>query len=304
VLDVGQGLAVLVFSTHQTLLFDTGGKISADLSMFEAVVMPFLHSRGRHRIDTLIVSHGDEDHAFGVPDVLRRFPDIRLISSTAMANMKRMSEIRHERADHEVEPCQVGMQWQDGSTVFSLVHPALSDAGSENDLSCVLLIHHGASRVLLTGDIEASGEAQLVRRISSVLQRHAGAEKTPFSLDLMVAPHHGSNTSSTRNLLNTLHPQHIVFPAGQGNRYGFPHADVQSRYESAGAIPYITGTDGAVSFSFDRSGVDHPPSTWWRSHRSFWHGIVNTACSELFSEQSQALRLLSLAHKGQTLCGK
>ncbi len=304
VLDVGQGLAVLVFSAEQTLLFDTGGKISADLSMFEAVVLPFLHSRGRRQIDTLIVSHGDEDHAFGVPDVLRRFPDIRLISSTTLASLTRASDSRHVRAGSDAESCQVGMQWQDGDTVFSLVHPAASDTGSENDLSCVLLIHHGASRVLLTGDIEVSGEAQLARRIRSAMQHQAGSPDKPLSIDLMVAPHHGSRTSSTQDLLDTLHIKHIVFPAGQGNRYGFPHADVQSRYELVGAMSYITGTDGAVSFSFDRSGVDQQPSTWWRSHRSFWHGIVNTACSERFSEQAQALRLLSLAHKRQILCGK
>ncbi len=304
VLDVGQGLAVLVFSAEQTLLFDTGGKISADLSMFEAVVVPFLHSRGRRQIDTLIVSHGDEDHAFGVSDVLRRFPDIRLLSSTTLASMTRASDSRHVRAGTEAESCEVGMQWQDGDTVFSLVHPAAADTGSENDLSCVLLIHHGASRVLLTGDIEVSGEAQLVKRIRSAMQLHPDSTNKALSIDVMVAPHHGSRTSSTPDLLDTLHIKHIVFPAGQGNRYGFPHADVQSRYELVGAMPYITGTDGAVTFSFDRSGVDQPPSTWWRSHRSFWHGIVNIACSERFSEQSQALRLLSLAHKGQTLCGK
>ena len=304
VLDVGQGLAVLVFSAEQTLLFDTGGKISADLSMFEAVVVPFLHSRGRRQIDTLIVSHGDEDHAFGVTDVMRRFPDIRLISSTTLASMTRPPENRHVHAGMEAEPCEVGMRWHDGDTVFSLVHPAAADTGSENDLSCVLLIHHGASRVLLTGDIEVSGEALLVKRIRSAMQLHMGSTNKPLSIDLMVAPHHGSRTSSTPDLLDTLHAKHIVFPAGQGNRYGFPHADVQSRYELSGAMSYITGTDGAVSFSFDRSGVDQTPSTWWRTHRSFWHGIVNTACSERFSEQSQVLRLLSLAHKGQTLCGK
>ncbi|ASJ75011.1 DNA internalization-related competence protein ComEC/Rec2 [Granulosicoccus antarcticus] len=304
VLDVGQGLAVLVFSEQQTLLFDTGGKVSSDLSMFEAVVVPFLHSRGRRRIDTLVVSHGDEDHAFGVSDVLNRYPDVRLISSVPLATMIDPSDIRHIRADLKGEACRVGMQWQDGATIFSLMHPAASDKGSDNDLSCVLLVHHGASRVLLTGDIEAAGEAQLARRLRSVLQGQSGSAFSPLNIDLMVAPHHGSNTSSTSNLLETLRPLHIVFPSGQGNRYGFPHADVQSRYELVGAMPYITGTEGAVSFSFDRSGVDHPPSTWWRSHRSFWHGIVNTACSERFSEQSQALRLFSLAHKGQTLCGK
>lgn len=80
VLDVGQGLSALVLTDNHTLLFDTGGKLSSSNSMFEAVVMPYLYTLGRRRIDTLVVSHGDEDHAFGVADVFRRFPDVRLIA--------------------------------------------------------------------------------------------------------------------------------------------------------------------------------------------------------------------------------
>lgn len=307
VLDVGQGLAVLVFSEQQTLLFDTGGKVSSELSMFEAVVMPFLLSKGRRHIDTLVVSHGDEDHSFGVSDVLERFPDIRLISSAPLPDTRWLPDYpapsSGDHPGHGAEACQAGMQWHDGDTVFSMLHPATDDAGSKNDRSCVLLIHHGAGRVLLTGDIEASAEAMIAHRLQSLSTTRNDGEPA-LSVNLMVVPHHGSRTSSTLRFLAAVRPEQVVFPAGYGNRYGFPHVDVQSRYLALGVTPFTTGTEGAVSFSFGRSGVDQPPSSWWHSHRRFWHGLVNSACSEDFSEEALWLRWVRLAHKGHELCGK
>ncbi len=306
VLDVGQGLAVLIFSGEKTLLFDTGGKISSQLSMFDAVVMPFLQSTGRRHIDTLVVSHTDEDHAFGVPDVLQRFPDIRLISSAPLpGTMWLPDQPAHGNTGNlpTVEACHAGLQWRDGQTVFSVLHPAAGDSGSDNDRSCVMLIHHGASRVLLTGDIEAGAEARLAARLQAVQRKaygHAGA----LPVDLMIAPHHGSNTSSTWQLLSAVRPEQVVFPAGNRNRYGFPHVDVQSRYLSLGVTLFTTGTEGAVSFSYGLPGGGLSPSSWWHSHRRFWHGIVNSTCSERFSEGALWLRMLKLAHEGQKLCGK
>ncbi|NND90945.1 MAG: DNA internalization-related competence protein ComEC/Rec2 [Granulosicoccus sp.] len=307
VMDVGQGLAVLVFSGHQTLLFDTGGKVSPRLSMFEAVVVPFLHAQGRRRIDTVVISHTDEDHAFGLPDVLRRYPDARVFSSVALELSVEEAATAGAGAGAGAvrsKPCQAGDEWQDGETVFSFLHPAAADTGSDNDLSCVLLIHQGAGRVLLTGDIEAYAEKRLVDRLGGAMSASAHGGPPVLPVDVLVAPHHGSRTSSSAELLETLPPEHVVFAAGNSNRYGFPDVDVQSRYAQIGAMPYITGMEGAVSFRINRSGLGQPPQSWWHSHRRFWHGIVNPDCTERFSEQSIVLRLISIAQKGQTLCGK
>ncbi len=282
VLDVGQGLAVLVFTDEHTLLFDTGGKLSTTVSQFEAVVMPFLVASGRRSIDTLVVSHGDQDHAFGVQDVVRRFPDVRVISSA------RLPALQHQR----VEPCEAGQSWLLDNVSFSFIHPGANDSGSDNDRSCVLLIHQGNSRALLTGDIEQAGERALARRLG------------PLPVDLVIAPHHGSRTSSSDQLLKLIQPDHVVFAAGNRNAYGFPHADVQLRYKLLGATLYETGKHGAVSAAFGIHGLLRAPTTWWQSHRRFWHGIVNPACSEQFQGRSYVLRLLQLAHKGKTLCGK
>lgn len=285
-LDVGQGLAVLVLSNNQTLLYDTGGRISKSLSMFEAVVLPYLHGLGRRRIDTLVVSHADSDHSAGAIDVLRRFPDAKVYLSAPVDSV----------TGNTVSRCKAGQHWQDDDIHFGFIYPGESDSGSRNDLSCVLLIHQGRSRVLLPGDLEKRGESLLAERLAS--------SSPVFPVSLLLAPHHGSKTSSTEKLLRIVKPEHVVFPAGRGNLYGFPHADVQLRYKLLGAKSYVTGIQGAVSFVFGPDGLRQPPDTWWQSNRRFWHGIVNPACSPQKGGQAHWLRLLWLAQKGQTQCGK
>ena len=285
VLDVGQGLAALVYAGPETLLFDTGGKVSSQLSMFEAVVVPYLHASGRRRIDTLVISHGDEDHAFGVKDVLRHFPDAHVYAS--------------QPGDLPIEQkatmCVAGAHWSTGNVEFAFLHPAESDGGGKNNRSCVLMIYSGKSRVLLTGDIEAAAERSLLQRLGSI---------DSFPITMMTAPHHGSNTSSSQAFVDTFRPQYVVFPAGQRNRYGFPKSNVQLRYKQAGSEALITGREGALSFVFDNEGLSRPPDTWWASHRRFWHGIVNPDCWQQIAGESLVRRLLELSQKGKTLCGK
>lgn len=285
VLDVGQGLAVLVFAGEKTLLFDTGGKVSPQLSMFEAAVVPFLQASGRRKIDTLVVSHGDEDHAFGVADVVRRYPDVDVFSSQALDKL----------AGHVVTPCIAGARSTFGTAKLAFFHPSSDDTGSDNDLSCVLMIYVGSSRALLTGDIEASGERRLLARLG---------ENGELPISMLTAPHHGSLTSSTNDFVDKLRPDYVVFAAGNRNRYRFPHRKVQLRYKLAGSVPFVTGSQGAVSFVFGHSGLTRPPISWWDSHRRFWHGIVNPDCWQYFAGESLAQRLLALSQKGQLLCGK
>ncbi len=284
-LDVGQGLAVLIFAGDETLLFDTGGKVSPQLSMFEAVVVPFLHASGRKHIDTLVVSHGDEDHAFGVPDVLARYPEISVYTSQNLPSFN----------NKPVKSCQSGISWEVESVNFGFLHPNFATRGGDNNRSCVLLAHSGKSRVLLTGDIETAAEAQLLSNF--------GANER-FPVTIMSAPHHGSKTSSTQDFVDRMRPEYVVFSAGARNRFGFPHSDVKLRYNLSGSRVFVTGTDGAVSFSLGPEGLTYPPLTWWHSHRRFWHGIVNPDCWQQFADQSLVLRLLALSQKGIKLCGK
>lgn len=318
VLDVGQGLASLILTDTTTMLFDTGGKVSPSLSMFESAVVPYLHSLGRRKIDRLVVSHSDEDHSFGLNDFISRYPEATITVGGDLQNAENPAGAA----------CLAGQSWQMDGVHFSFLHPAADDKVGDNDRSCVLLVHQGAARAMITGDIERAGELKLEQRLRLAGEKIAVeqgvdhldspstelfatnmanedlASNATFHINLLIAPHHGSKTSSDSALLSRLRPEHVVFPAGYLNRYGFPHADVQMRYKLLGTKQYITGTHGSVAFSFGHAGLLAPPVTWLQRHRRFWHGFVNPACSEKFSDQSHVFRQLLLAQKGQTLCGK
>jgi len=236
-------------------------------------------------VDTLFVSHGVDDHAFVVPDVIRRYPGVRVLAS-------RKADVD---TDHPVTLCQAGDQWSRAGVQFAFIHPAAADRGSDNDRSCVLLVFMGRSRVLLTGDIEAGAEHRIVSRLE---------DTSVFPVSMLTAPHHGSQTSSSQAFIDRMRPDHVVFPAGYMNRYGFPHSEVQLRYARAGSRSFTTGDKGAVSFAFGKEGLSVQPISWWDSRRRYWHGIVNPDCWQQFAGQSLALRLLALSQKGQTLCGK
>ena len=285
VLDVGQGLAVLVYAGEHTLLYDTGGKVSPELSMFEAVVAPFLQASGRHRIDTLVISHGDEDHAFGLADVVRRYPDVQVYAS----------KVQDLQVDHDIQSCIAGRQWVQADVQFAFMHPAASDYGSDNDQSCVLMVYMGNSRALLTGDIETSAEQSMVARLGN---------ESSLPVSMMTAPHHGSKTSSTQAFINAFTPEYVVFPAAVRNRYGFPHSVVQLRYKLAGSKALLTGREGAVSFTFGPKGLLRSPYTWSSTSRRFWHGIVTSNCWQKFAGGSLVMQLHAILRKGQTLCGK
>ena len=256
VLDVGQGLAVLVLTENETWLYDTGDRISPSLSMLEAVVVPYLHALGRRRIDTLVVSHPDSDHAAGTEDALRRWPALRVIAGARDA----------DTPDGAID-CRAGQSELHDGVRFSFLHPAAHDTGSENDSSCVLLVHFGDSRALLSGDIERVGEARLLARAGV-----GAGEGLPVTL--MTAPHHGSRTSSSEALVRAFAPTHVVFPAGADNRYGFPHESVQMRYKAVGAVTHVTGRDGAIRFEFDAVGLVRAPVSWRSVERRFWHDLV------------------------------
>jgi len=251
VLDVGQGLAALVLTENRTWLYDTGDQLSPSHSLLEAVVVPYLHSLGRRGVDVIVVSHGDRDHAGGLDDALARWPAARVITGFA-----------DETLPDGATRCRAGDTELHDGVRFSFIHPAIGDSGSDNDLSCVLLVHLGDSRVLLTGDIEAQGEQRLIERFGSM------------GVSVLTAPHHGSKTSSTPQFVESFMPAHVVYPAGHDNRYRFPHAAVQMRYNTAGATAHVTSQGGAVRFLFGPHGLVEQPVSWRDARHRFWHEMV------------------------------
>jgi competence protein ComEC len=240
-LDVGQGLAVLVRTAGHTLLYDAGPTYGTESDSGERIIVPTLRAVGALRLDAMVVTHNDSDHSGGALSVLQGAEVLDFISSLAPGNPI-VSAARNPR------PCIRGDRWTWDGVAFEVLHPARADYADAslrtNNLSCVLRVTTSRGAMLLTGDIEKAAEALLVQREGAALRS-----------EVLLAPHHGSRTSSTAEFIAAVRPGLLVVPAGYRNRFGHPRADVLARYDAAGTRVLRTDLDGAVTVSFAADGL-------------------------------------------------
>jgi competence protein ComEC len=255
VLDVGQGLAVVARTANHTLLVDAGPRYSPDADSGNRVVVPFLRGSGVNRLDGMVITHDDIDHSGGAQSVLRAVPTGWLATSLAPEHPVRLDAPQSRN-------CAAGETWEWDGVRFEVLHPQVADyaaasAKRDNAMSCVMrVVAHGRS-ILLTADIEADVEATLTT---------TGAG---LASDILVAPHHGSKTSSTPAFLDAVKPNLIVIPVGYRNRFRHPAPDVMERYRQSGARLLRTDRDGAVTLRFGTSGID---AHAYRTQRArYWH---------------------------------
>jgi competence protein ComEC len=240
--DVGQGLSVLVREDDRVLLYDTGPALEGVYSSVESVLLPNLRALGVQRIDTLVISHADGDHSGGVPLLLDRVRVDGIISGEPEKMARRLGP---DNA-FDIKPCR------DQSSEAGPAFTAWQSAGEEsgNDASCVLTFtfNQGRQQLILGGDISAATERVFIANSPAVT---AGAS----SFRAILAPHHGSNTSSSPEWVAALSPDLVLFSAGYRHRYGHPHPDVVSRYRAAGSQLLNTATSGALHLTFTPDGV-------------------------------------------------
>ncbi len=250
VLDVGQGLAIVVRAGKRVLVYDPGPRYSPRFDAGSAIVAPYLRHLGIARVDRLVVSHGDSDHAGGLSGLLDQIGVSRVITGEPALDFP---------GDRRAQRCQAGQGWQWGDVTFSILHPGTGTPANDNNRSCVILVERGGSRILLTGDIEASVERELVR---------AGLLRKP--VDVLIAPHHGSKTSSSVGFIKAVSPTHVVFSAGFNHHFGHPHETVRARYRAEGSRPWSTAKSGAITFTWE--GDQGPVMREYRRrYRRYWH---------------------------------
>ena len=233
VLDVGQGLGVLVRTAGHAMLYDAGPAYASGSDAGERVVVPALRALGVHGLDLLMLSHADNDHAGGGASVAAAVPVARVASGEP-----------GELATLGAEACNRGDAWTWDGIGFRVLWPPAAGADG-NDSSCVLEIAAGGRRLLLPGDIERESERRLLA---------AGGVRPA---DVVVMPHHGSATSSSAALVEALSPRFAIATAAWRNRWGFPRPEVAGRWRSAGARVLGTGEYGALAITLcaDDRGV-------------------------------------------------
>jgi len=248
-LDVGQGLAAVVQTARHTLVYDTGPRFSPDFDTGQAVLIPFLRHQGIERLDTLVVSHGDNDHAGGAASLLAVYPPHAVYSSVP-------AQLPADGARH----CRRGQHWRWNGVGFRMLHPDTADAPAGNNASCVLQIEAAnGRRLLLPGDIERAAERHLV-----------DDRREQLSSQVLVAPHHGSATSSSPAFIAAVGPEVVIFPAAWLNRYRFPKRDVIERYRAAGARLFDTGRRGALEVKLTRMTQRAVVVSWRDRNRHIW----------------------------------
>lgn len=253
VLDVGQGLAVVAQTKHHALLFDTGPAFG-ETDSGSRIIVPFLRGEGIRHIDRMIVSHADSDHSGGALSVLQAVTVEQLLSS-----LDERHAIPQAIADRQ--KCHADQRWTWDGVQFEMLHPLPDDYShpkrQSNINNCVLKITTAHGSVLLPADIEAKDEQALLAR-----------DPDKLLATVLIAPHHGSRTSSTDAFVQAANPAWVIFTVGHLNRHNHPHAAVTARYRGQNSQLLHSDSDGAIAARFADNTVI--VERWRRLYRRYW----------------------------------
>jgi competence protein ComEC len=253
--DVGQGMALLVETRHHRLLYDTGPAYSSEFDGGNRVILPYLKARGIHALDGVIVSHNDIDHSGGALSIFKEMQVGWTVSS-----LDAWTAIVKTAPDHR--RCMAGQAWTWDGVKFEILHPSPaiyeSDKWKTNARSCTVKITAGSQSILLAGDIEAVQESELVGAVSDKLRA-----------TVLLAPHHGSGTSSTLPFLKTVQPDVALFQVGYRNRFHHPKPEVFERYGELGIKRVRSDESGAVTVQF---GPSMNIFQYRTEHARYWYG--------------------------------
>lgn len=238
VLDVGQGLGVVIQTKDHIVVYDTGPS--------QQVIYSFLKTLKRTEQNKIVISHTDLDHRGGIAGVL------------ALLKGEIMTSEPH-RLDQWASVCHSGAHWKWNGVDFRFIHP-VGEFTKRNNLSCVLKVSTEKKSVLLTGDIEALAEKMMIEQFPGELKS-----------DVLLVPHHGSLTSSSLEFIKAVSPSYAIFPVGKENRYGFPREKIVERYRATGAKMLLTWQTGAIIFEFKGEGPLTPPICWRDTFNHYWN---------------------------------
>ena len=252
-LDVGQGLSVVVQTKNHSLVYDAGDRASESFDLGELVVLPYLKSQSINTVDALVISHDDRDHMGGAEAVL------------SSLDVKKSYGNRFDMfASQKNQHCESSMKWIWDGVKFEFIHPQKDWQGNDNNRSCVLRVSAGEHTVLLTGDIQRKAEKHLLRL------SHDTQKEDLLRADILLIPHHGSNTSSQKRFINAVDPTWAIASAGYRSRFKHPAKRVVNRYKNKGIKVLNTADSGAIQFRLDPKQAIQAPSEHRRLSSGFW----------------------------------
>lgn len=252
-LDVGQGLATVIRTKQHVLVYDTGAYFSDRFNAGDAVIVPYLEQSNIQQLDRLIISHADNDHIGGARAVTTKYPNTTILSGMPQAVTW-----------HHATKCNDLQAWDWNGVNFNILYPPENSSIDGNNSSCVIKITSRKLTVLLVGDIETAAEKYLLKNYPN----------GTLQADILVAPHHGSKTSSTPAFVRAVSPKYVIFPSGYLNKFGHPHSRVIDRYQQIGTILLNTSHVGAIMLHENQQDKILKP-VLWRSHsRHFWNNAV------------------------------
>ena len=263
-IDVGQGNSTLVrFPGGKTMLIDGGGFPDSTFDMGKMVIAPFLYHERISQIDTVVLTHPHPDHYEGLRYILENFhvkefwftgydtndeDYINLQKIISQNNIKKIF-LSRQSATININGTDISIFWPSQPYIAAGSHSSSDNA--TNDSSLVFKIKYGDINFLITGDISAEIEEQLLQ------------SKQNIKSNVLFVPHHGSKHSSSEAFIRKVASQYAVVSAGKNNVFHHPHPSVIRRYEDAGVHIFRTDQDGAVTFTTD--GISLTEDTFIKS---------------------------------------
>ncbi len=241
VLDVGQGLSMVITTKNHTLIYDTGAKYDTGFNLASTVVIPYLQNQGINIVDKLILSHKDNDHAGGVNELMTQYPAMQIYDVVG-----------------EYTDCKKGLSWQWDQVDFEVLSPFNIHPYLGNNSSCVIKISNSYGSILITGDIEDPVEYRLIHQLPKAIKSH-----------VLLVPHHGSRTSSSQQFVKQVSPKIAVNSSGYANQFNHPHPLIKQVYLDQGIKFYDTKDKGMIELLFNESGVNIEQYSELNHH--FWH---------------------------------
>ena len=254
-LDVGQGECVGIETReHHVYLVDAGSTSKKKTGQYQ--IIPWLKYIGTRSVEGIFITHWDEDHISAVGELLewskssrvkiRRIflPDVALKDEVLETLLQQIEE-----AEVSVEYLSAGEHMTDGALQISCLHPYAKKVPEDrNDASLVLRLSQGDFQMLLTGDLEKSGEDWLVEQARPATQNS-------LRCTILDAGHHGASNATGEALLDLAQPELVLISCGKNNRYGHPAPETLQRLEERGIRWYSTAEVGAIQVQVGKKKV-------------------------------------------------